>query len=242
MVMAAAISYHFVELPIRRKELPRTRLKTVFIGFGSSVVASLLLLSLITFNHGRIFLGGNSREQGLADSQILPSYKEIVESSRELIENCNMTPQFLTGDSYRPKPIVDSTFINRCINSHDGSNKILLVGDSFAQVSAAHLSIIAHNIGYDFRAITGYGCPYPLPFNKIISSNGQECRHVDEELLWNEIVNSLNSGDLLIIRLYLSKKQYIDYKNQNLPPPEAYDRALIELARSVAEKDGPAPA
>jgi len=238
MFATAGVSYRFIESPIRNIEWSKSKIKTVFWGFSSSVATAVLVLLIVNFNNGRIYLGTNTRPENIISSKVLLDYEDIVNHTKELLDVCNMTPHQLSGKNYRPQPQVDETFIDNCILNQEGSKKILLVGDSFARASAKHLSAIAHDIGYDFRMISGYGCPYPIPFSDIEGAKSQECKisNGDEILLQEKIIDSLNKSDLLVIRLYLPKKQYLIYESPKLPPIEAYDKGLLNLYKKVTKK------
>ena len=146
-----------------------------------------------------------------------------------------MTPQYLTGADYAPAPKVDKDFISRCTLA-PAMPKLLLVGDSFAQVIARHLALAASSIGYEFKSIYGYGCPYPLPFSGLKSQSRKACSDVDEDLLNKEIVEGLRPGDLVVIRLHYAKPQYLRYPKSGRPPVDAYDAALLEFAGKIRSK------
>lgn len=226
----AIVSFKYVEQPLRRSDWSFFRLVSVSYGVSASAAAAGILLLLLNPLYGALFVGAKDIDKAVAASALLPLHPDDVHGARDRVQKCNMTPHLLQGHpEYRPKPVVDAAFVRQCISTSSSANKFLLVGDSFAQVTAPHLSIIARNAGYDFRVISGYGCPFPLPFERIKSRTSDRCSEVDEKLLENEIVGALREGDLLIVRLYLPKSQYLSYSETNLPPIDAYDNALRVL-------------
>jgi len=237
MVLLSSLSYRYVEIPIRYSNWSLSRWQSVRYGIIVYASTAILLVGLKYPLYGKLFTGDLNAEIVPA-SEILSSYPEIVEAANQLVYDCNMTPHHLSGESYRPKPLVDENFIRNCLeNSSAGKNKLVLIGDSFAQVLAKHLAVMAANQNYDFRVIFGYSCPYPLRYAEIKSSTRDTCFEVDEELLIRELVSSLNEGDIVVLRLYLPKKEYLIYGGAGeLPPEDAYDRALIDLIDQVKSK------
>jgi hypothetical protein len=147
-----------------------------------------------------------------------------------------MTPQYLSGKAFREKPVVDGAFVRRCLEAGANSRKMVVIGDSFAEVTAPSLAAIAEAIGYEFRDLVGYGCPYPLPFSQIESAKAERCSEIDEVMLRREVIASLRRGDLLVLRLYLEKPQYLRYGFASAPSVYAYDGALKHLASDVRGK------
>ena len=237
MLLLSIASYRYVETPLRRSGWSAVRWKSIGYGIGASAITAVLLLVLAKPLNGKLFTGNQykSVDEGLISSRLISRKSGILETSEKAIFKCNMTPHHLSGNNYRPKPLVDRTFIRDCVrNSAPEKNKLVLVGDSFAEVSAKHLAVISEEIGYDFRVISGYGCPYPLRYFEIKSRTAETCSEIDEELLINELISSLNKGDIVVLRLYLPKSQYLVYEsNGNLPPVDAYDRALRSLINNV---------
>jgi SGNH domain (fused to AT3 domains) len=135
----------------------------------------------------------------------------------------------------RGKTLVDQRFIQNCTHN-SAKGKLVLIGDSFAEISTRHLAIIANDLGYDFRTIYGYCCPYPLRYAEIGSGTTQRCADVNEELLSRELIAGLNQGDIVVLRLYLPKREYLNYTGSKLPPVAAYDRALIRLSEDLKHR------
>jgi peptidoglycan/LPS O-acetylase OafA/YrhL len=231
MLLLAAGSYRFIERPLRHAEWSGVRWRSMAYGFAASIIAAICLVGLMRPLQGRLYLGGRLAAKSNALAPL------AADDWKRLDEACNMTPQYLSGPGYRPKPLVDRNFLSRCIQSPPEApqNKMLLVGDSFADISAHHLSIIARRLGYDFRMIFGYGCPFPLQFAAIRSRAMEQCPEVDDDLLRREIIRGLNGGDILVLRLYTPKSQYLSYA-AGMPPADAYDQAIADLHRAVSER------
>ena len=163
--------------------------------------------------------------------------KKIFERS-QFIENCNMTPHHLSGNRYRPQPVVDEAFIKSCLSNDTHAKKILLTGDSFASVQLPLIANLSQELNSGFGAIFGYGCPYPIPFKDLRNGKSKKCKDIDEKLLLLSVVNNINPGDLLIVRLYLSKSQYID-TNQNLRELlTSYDDGINRLSNLISRRGG----
>ena len=113
---------------------------------------------------------------------------------------------------------------------------MLLVGDSFADISTPAIAAIASDLGYGFGTIYGYGCPYPLPFATVKHARSEKCSEVDENLLYQVLTNGVRGGDVVVLRLYLPKSQYLDYSAGISELSDAYDDALITLHRRLAQR------
>ncbi len=98
------------------------------------------------------------------------------------------------------------------------------------------MAIVAHDVGYQFNVIFGYGCPFPFAFKDIERHAASRCKDVDQNLLQEKLLQSLHNSDLLVVRLYLPKSQYLTYKANRLPPVDAYDSAISKLIRAVRRK------
>ena len=238
ILLLSIASYQYVETPLRRSDWSAVRWQSIGYGIGASSVTTIVLICLAIPLNGKLFTGNNKVQEDLKSSILLTRKSDILERADKMVSQCNMTPHHLSGTSYRPKPLVDKTFIQNCTrNSPQGRNKLVLVGDSFAQVAVNHLAVIATDINYDFRAIYGYGCPYPLRYSEIKSGTAKKCSEVDEDLLTSELISSLNKGDIMVLRLYLPKSQYLVYNGGGtLPPVDAYDNALRNLIKGTKSK------
>ena len=240
MLLLAIGSYRLVEEPLRRAEWSSRQWQTIGYGLFASTVAAGLLIAVAMPLSSRLYAGNNEIPAELTASSLLKSSwvghaGNGSETLLQQIETCIMTPQSLAGPRYRPKPQVDRAFIERCTNSRQPAQKILLLGDSFAEVSAPHVALATKSLGYDFKFIIGYGCPYPLRLANIKSSATQVCRHVDESFLANEITRGLKPGDFVVLRLNFPKTQYLSYGGLfSLPPVDAYDAELLSFYLQVA--------
>jgi peptidoglycan/LPS O-acetylase OafA/YrhL len=233
----AGASFRFIEVPLRSAQWSPVRWRVIGYALGSSAVAAGLLTVLWKPMDGKLFAGKRTDvDESHASSRYLGSHRDVARQAGDLLVKCNMTPHHLTGNSYRPKPRVGHEFLSACTEHPAGSRAVVLVGDSFAQVSAPYVALAAEELGYQFRVVSGYSCPYPLPFSEIRSASAGTCKEVDERLVWTEVVDSLRDGDLLVVRLYLENPEYLDYRGGKLPPVEAYDAALSRLAGAVRAK------
>lgn len=237
MILLAVTSNKYVEKPLRKAEWSSSRLISIIYGLAVSFLASGFLLILLNPLGEHLYLGSKQKlGKSKTASTILAPYSTSIKGFDALREQCNMTPHHLSGKSYRPKPVVDSTFIRKCIEPSVNSKKIILVGDSFANATSRHIAVIASKLGYEFKMIFGYGCPYPLTFEDIKSRASEQCSEIDERLLRQEIIAALHEGDLLIVRLFIQKDQYIEYVNGRLPTITAYDEAISNLVSAVKAK------
>ncbi len=243
----SALSYRYVEQPFRNRAASLAKLTTIGLGFSMSVLCVLfigaLALPLQSLIYGGVMKsseidltkGSPVRNDGVSS---LPEFGEI---SREVISStrtCNMTPHHLTGKSYQPKPQIDRKFISECLDSPE--RKIVLVGDSFAEVIAAHTALAAKQIGYDFRMLIGYGCPYPLDPSNIAFKTRNGCE-LDPAFLQSELLNHINRGDIVVLRLYFPKFQYIRYSNAIIRENRsglvaAYDAEIMSFYSRIANK------
>jgi peptidoglycan/LPS O-acetylase OafA/YrhL len=239
MLLLANASYRYVETPLRRSDWSVLRWQSIAYGMSASASAAAVLVGLAKPLEGKLFTGNKKVEEGLSSSLLLARKSDILATADKIRYKCNMTPHHLSGKSYRPQPLIDRAFIRDCIRSSaQGKNKLVLVGDSFASVSLRHLAVIAADIGYDFKAIYGYVCPYSLRYSEIKSRTTEKCSEVDEELLVSELISNLNRGDIVVLRLYLPSRKYLVYKNSDeLPPLGAYDHALRSLINSIRNRD-----
>ena len=138
-----------------------------------------------------------------------------------------MTPHRANRDA--PPPIIDSNFVDRCLASTEP--KVVLVGDSFANAISFHVAGIARDLGYEFRIIFGYGCPYPLEIQGEPHVLAEKCE-VEPRALKAAIARNINPGDVVVFRVFLQKDQYIDGE-QALASGDfsAYTDELLKLAK-----------
>ncbi|MFN7621627.1 MAG: acyltransferase family protein, partial [Acidobacteriota bacterium] len=232
----AMLSYHLVERPLRQRAWSTRRWGTVLLGLGG-LIGAVSLLAILQVTGDRLYLGKEGgTEAGRRESQILsqPGRQDILGRSREWERDCNMTPHLLSGAAYRPPPRVDEKFISRCLATDSAARRLILVGDSFASVSAPHLAAVSREAGLDFRVIYGFGCPYPIRLAEIRPEPGLRCTEIDEEWFRRVLIATLREGDILALRLYLPR--YLRLTEWRLPAPDVYDQALIRLRDEVRSK------
>ena len=235
-LLLAVGSYHLVERPLRHRPWPGGASGTIGLGLLLLTAMAGLVLTLHLAG-SRLYLGapgGLGRHQMESQVLALPANTDISKLAQAWEQQCLMTPHLLPGAGNQPKPVVDAAFIEKCLAATTERRRLILVGDSFAGVSAPHLAAIARQIGFEFRIIYGFGCPYPLPLAEIRNETGLSCQEIDEQLLRKEIVATLRAGDLLVIRLYLPRYQPLE--QHRMPPVTAYDRALAQLRDEVLSR------
>jgi peptidoglycan/LPS O-acetylase OafA/YrhL len=243
MLTMSAISYYFIEKPLRFASWHPSRLGTLFLGLTASIMGAIFLIFLGVPFQGKLFVGkGGQRAASNQLASNLVNDKTInlvtVESQ---IKNCNVTPFLLGANSKRLEKPVDATFIQSCLlsdSSHGLSGRrLLLVGDSFAEKLAPHASLIAKKLELNFGLIYGYGCTYLLRTSQIINPSYPECRHLNENMLRQTVIDSLRPGDIVLLRLHLTSKSYVRYPTGTTQPsPAAYDLAFKSLAKDIAQK------
>ena len=237
--LLAIASYHWVERPLRYTQWLSVPWRSLISGFGIIALSAILILGVINPQRSKLFLGSDSITAGNPPSRILPMYPDVVQAAQHLTNTCNLTPDQLTGAEYQPKPIVDDAFLEHCLGTTETKPKIVLVGDSFAQISAPYIALIAHQLNYEFYMLFGYSCPFPFLYRDIHPSATQQCHAFDLELLQRKVIDSLKPNDILIVRVFLQKDQYIAYSNgllSDIPPATAYDQAISALAQLVEAK------
>jgi len=151
---------------------------------------------------------------------------------------CNMTPHYLRGKGYQPKPVVNQSFINKCLS--DSRRKVILIGDSFASAIQKHIALTAQEIGYEFKFIFGYVCPYPLHPGRIPETANRYC-DANPDSVRDGLLQNVNPGDIVVLRLNFPKMQYIKYTRLSLEKGrvlEAYDREIESLYHAIYARGG----
>lgn len=220
----SAKSYEWIEKPLRKNIWFGTRMNTIAIGGGVLFLTTGCLYSLLKPFSGQLYTGTSNLK-----------FNNKFDFPTEMKE-CNMTPHVLPGKDYKVQPEFNAEFFKKCLLIGNQKKKIILVGDSFAEVQLPGINSIAKDLNLEFGSIYGYGCPYPLVFKKIRYRRSIKCRFVDEEVLAKVLIESLNPGDLLVIRLFLPKNEYIKYPNDIKYVSDAYDFALNDLNNKVKKK------
>lgn len=238
----AFISYRYIESPLRHLAWSTKRFTTIMYGLAASMGCAVLLTGMGIPFKGYIYSGTNiipiaqttsSNEHG---SISFPP--GLVEAVSMKWRECNMTPHYLKGESYRPNPVVDQSFINKCLS--DSRPKVILTGDSFAAAIEEHIALAAEDIGYEFKFIFGYVCPYPLNPRNITESATIGC-DFNPATIKTALLQSINPGDIVVLRLYFPKPQYIKYTRLSLEKGgvlAAYDREIESLYHAIFARGG----
>lgn len=244
-VLVAHVAFRLVEQPLRRSDWFGSRGRNVGVAFALVGMCTCAVTSAGTILRGHIFLGDEARTSDSLFSQRLQRATtttanwgpgmEARRAAMEQLARCNMTPHHLSGTAYRPKPEVNAEFLRSCLSA--SAPAVLLVGDSFAQVIAPQVAWSAREAGREFRVLVGYGCPYPLNTANIAFIRRDSCE-LNPEDIRTEVVRSLKRGDVLILRVFFGKLQYISYSTQQLERSSsnlmaAYDSELLRLERDV---------
>jgi len=227
--LAAIGSYVYVESPFR-KNIPDKGPRTNFTKFFSALVAliflsffilgTLRLSAQVEFDEGPTYTRANSIQEFLTE--------EHSGELTTLIKNCLLTPQYL--DVKNSPPTINSNWLDNCLSGNQ--RKIILLGDSFANVVSPTLFKISKELGYDFKMIFGYGCPYPFSKSDLVSPTARRC-DADPVLIRERVLKNLNPGDIVVVRIYYQKRQYITNMD-----PAAYNQAIVKLDREVSKKGG----
>ncbi len=239
----SAITHYYIESPMRQLNWSTSRFRSILYAFTASLLGVLFMIGIATMLKDYLYTGSMDKPnvknsgnyKGYSNST---SFRKMKASVKKLTQECNMTPHHLTGEDFRPKPFVDDSFIRKCLI--DSRPKVILVGDSFAQVFATHIALASNDINYDFKILFGYGCPYPLNLGKITSSSKINC-DVDSNLLKSDLLKSINPGDIVVLRLYFQKPQYIkraaEFKEETGQDlVSAYDEEIDALYHDISEK------
>jgi len=247
MVTMASISYYVIEKPLRLADWHPSRLITILFGLLISITGILIVALLGKPLEGKLFLGtgGKDTDKAHLASSILTNKTIKIDDIDAKLKRCNVTPFLLGTNSYKLRSPVDSAMIKDCLNgvagspkqSHVLNPKIILVGDSFAEKLAPHAALAAQKLGYQFGIIYGYGCPYLLRSDKIKGPSFPECRYLDEQLLQQALLESLGTGDIVVLRLHLVSKSYVHYPTgSSQPGANAYDAALKDVANKISQR------
>ena len=226
MLGLAVASYRWIETPLRKGNWFGKRWKTLAVGGGVLVLVSGSLVAISKPLNGKLYTGRNNIER-----------KTIFEST-QFRENCNITPHQLSGKNYRPKPLVDEAFIQGCLSGDTHAKKILLIGDSFASVQLPMVANLSQELNLGFGAIFGYGCPYPIPFEYLKNGKSKKCKNIDETFFLQSVVSNINPGDLIIVRLYLPKSQYIDTDKNLRELLVSYDDGINKINDQIVKRGG----
>lgn len=243
--LLAYASYRYIESPLRYSAWSGTKFKTIAKGFAAALGCSVLLVGLGMPLKDALYLGSDaiilSAQNTENKKPSLPSSTtEFSQTHKNIameIENCNMTPHHQAGKMYRPKPIVDQKFIRNCISALQP--KVILIGDSFAQILSTHTALAAKEVGYEFKLLYGFNCPYPLDINNTAKVSKTDCE-IDPPALKSELIKNINPGDVVVLRSYYPKPLYIKISGFSMENWEvsAYDREIESLYHAIFARGG----
>ena len=238
----AFISYRYIESPLRHLAWSTKKFTTIMYGLVASIGCAALLAGIGMPLKGYIYSGTNTTQIEQLTSSIEPKNLSSTPGFDEAQEmkwrECNMTPSYLRGKDYRPNPVIDQTFIHKCLS--ESRPKVILTGDSFASAIESHIALAAENIGYEFKFIFGYVCPYPLNPRNITESATIGC-DFDPAVIKTALLQNINPGDIVVLRLYFPKPQYIKYTRLSLEKGKiltAYDREIESLYHAIFARGG----
>jgi peptidoglycan/LPS O-acetylase OafA/YrhL len=234
----AAISYHYVERPLRYARWSVYPGRTVQLGFGMASAAAALVYLMWNPFGGMLALGSPKSENQLYQSQLIARQDETIVAARELAQSCNITPHHLAGHQYAPKPVLDEEFLDRCLVSSAQRSRMILIGDSFAGSSIEHVAAIADEMNREFGVLYGFSCPFPLPFSDVQGKIRGTCTEADDTWLSQEVVERVGANDIVVLRLFFTNPAYLGSYSTDFPPTDAYDVALNNFSKKISDKGG----
>lgn len=248
MLLLAAASWRWIETPLRQRAWAPRRRTTLALGLQATGLTALGLALLGGPLQGRLYAGRLPGAAAEGADALPPGLREAsgqLEAMERERQRCLLNPELLGEGRRRPAPRRDAAFLRSCLAAPAAAGPtagprrpaLLLVGDSFSGTSAPHLALVAARQGLAFRSLSGFSCPYPLPFAQVRSATADRCPVVDEALLRRELLAALGPGDVLALHWHGAKSQYLRYPPApGLPPVDAYDRPLLELAAAVRSR------
>lgn len=238
MLLIASASYRWIENPFRTKLLSMRQPIVILQGLFMLFLA-LFGLQAIASGSRSLYLGSAAAKPANVNENDygLPEFKATIDAASKKMEQCNMTPYRLTGKVHSPHPMVSESFARQCMfEGPAGRPKVILIGDSFASISTPYVAAVASELDYGFGVLFGFGCPYPLPFSSLKFARATSCPGIDEKLLYNTLVNGVRPGDIVVLRLYLPKGEYIDYRAAGAAQADYYDETLGRLAGDLSKR------
>ncbi|AMY70569.1 acyltransferase family protein [Frigidibacter mobilis] len=233
-----AVSYHLVETPLRKTSWSKWNAGTVLIGLGAASLAACCVAVLYLPLKGDLYLGEPKVAGQTTASALFPEDGEFAITTRRFADACNLTPNLLSGAKKGPKPEITEAFLAGCLHSDSTRQKLVLLGDSFASRSVEHLALAADALGLQFGVLFGYNCPFPLRPSDIAGMPAESCREHDYDRIIDAVVAAVRPGDILVLRLYLAKDQYVSYAGGNMPVLDSYDAALTNFSQRVRDHGG----
>jgi peptidoglycan/LPS O-acetylase OafA/YrhL len=194
-VLVAALSYRWLELPLRRRSWGSTPAGGVGRGIALIAGSGLIVLGLGTPEvHAALYRGEGQRVLPAAFPQP-PTAPQVAGTA------INRTNCF---DRFRQSDQLTDAMVARCTVLQPGSRRTLvLMGDSHAAHLTPALASVAQSLGSTLVVLSRGQCPMPAP------GGGPCARFSQARLAWLE--RHGRSGDLLV--LALSSHQLAGYPN-----------------------------
>lgn len=242
MFLLAFLSYRYIESPLRHLCWSPTKFGDIKYALSASLLCAVLVFASARQYSDVAYVGdrnlsvfGAQTSHLIAASSDDANWQTALLNAETSMRECNMTPHHLRGNDYQASPIVDEVFVADCLATE--GPKLVLLGDSFAGVIGKHAAYAAHELGYEFTFLNGYHCPYPLDtYGQTLSAKQSQCE-IDPQFLQRTVVGSLNSGDIVMLRLYFSNPVYLRLDEQNWQSALAfYDNELNALHEKVKQK------
>ena len=239
--LLAYISYRYVETPLRYRIWSTRSPVTIAYGLAAALASALLLVGMSIPFKGYLYTGTRTTHMAKMTSADAAEKVSLQAGLDDLVHmtarKCNMTPQYLKGDEYQPKPVINREFFVKCLA--DPRPKVILAGDSFAGVIGKHIASAAGDMGYQFKMLFGYVCPYPLDPRRILESNNRWC-DVDPAVVRAGLLQYINPGDIVVLRLNFPKPEYIKYSKSQIDDSvmTAYDGEIERLYHGIVAKGG----
>lgn len=241
------LSYTALEQPLRQANWNSSRMKTIGLGLLASLVSSFFLLLLGGPFKSKLFTGrgGQTLDKSRFSSELLKDQSKLTKGVDALLKQCNATPFLLGKNSYKTGRKIDGALAKDCFTNigikptinKTANQRVILIGDSFAEKLAPFAALAALENGYEFNLFYGYGCAYLLRSGLISNPSFRHCRYFQEEALESALLSSLKKDDVIILRLHLGSKSYLRYPSGSQQPlPEAYDRAIEDLKKKITAK------
>ena len=240
--LLAFISYRYIERPLRRFVWSANKVTTIIYGLSASIGCALLLAGMGIPFKGYLYTGKEAiqleQTTSISESGNPLMTPGLIESVHKKWVECNMTPSALSGENYQPNPVVDRHFFNKCLS--DSRHKVILVGDSFANAIAQQVALAAEGIGFEFKLMIGYVCPYPLDPRNISELANLYCE-VDPTIVKAGLLQNINPGDIVVLRLYFQKEEYLRHSKHTLDKGEilaSYDKEIAGLYHAIFARGG----